>query len=153
MPENLEEAFNAWASEINQDGKKAAAEITTLQIEIDSIEQRQAKLLEELELGDFPRDLLKARMDSLQVKRKGLLMQIEDLKKDASMGNIQPGKKDLQEFCALVASSLRNAEGYNFATFLKRLGVKVTVGKRAEIEIAPVVMTEATPLDGAGDGT
>lgn len=153
VPENLAEAFNQWASEINQDGKKAASEIKGLQTEIDSIELRQAKLLEELELGDFPRDLLKARMESLQAKRKGLLAQVEDLKKDAAMTNVRPGKKDLQEFCALVASSLRNAEGYTFATFLKRLGVKVKLGKRAEIEISPVIMTEDNPLNGAGDGT
>lgn len=153
VPENLEEAFNAWASEINQDGKKAAAEIKTLQIEIDSIEQRQAKLLDELELGEFPRELLKARMDDLQAKRKGVLIQIEDLKKDASMTEIRAGKKDLQEFCALVAAALRNAEGYNFATFLKRLGVRIKLGKRAEIEISPVLMTEDNLLDGAGSGT
>lgn len=150
-PENLSEAFNSWASEMNQDGQKAAVEMKALQAEIDSIELRQTKLLEELELGDFPRDLLRARMDALQAKRKGLLMQIEDLKKDVPMTDIKASKKDLQEFCALVASALRNAEGYNFATSLKRLGVKVLLGKRAEIEVAPVIMTEATPLDGAGD--
>lgn len=150
VPENLAEAFGVWAAEMNQDGKKAASEMKALRIEVDSIERRQAKLLDELELGEFPRELLKARMDDLQAKRKGLLLQIADLEKDSALSDIRPGKKDLQEFCALVAATLRNAEGYSFATFLKRLGVRVTVGKRAEIEIAPVVMTEATPLDGAG---
>ncbi|HMM61498.1 MAG TPA: hypothetical protein PKC25_15370 [Candidatus Rifleibacterium sp.] len=116
------------------------------------LELRQAKLLEELELGDFPRELLKARMETLQAKRKGLLAQIEDLKKDAALGDVKPGKKDLQEFCSLVASSLRQAEGHSFAIVLKRLGVKVKLGKRAEIEISPVIMTEDNPLNGAGDG-
>jgi site-specific DNA recombinase len=150
-PENLVEAFNVWAAEINQDGKKATSEIKALQIEIDSIELRQAKLLEELELGDFPRELLKARMETLQAKRKGLLTQIEDLKKDAILADVKPKKKDLQEFCSLVASSLRQAEGHSFAIALKRLGVKVKLGKRAEIEISPVIMTEDNPLNGAGD--
>ena len=117
------------------------------------LELRQAKLLEELELGDFPRELLKARMETLQAKRKGLLAQIEDLKKDAALGDVKPGKKDLQEFCSLVASSLRQAEGHSFAIVLKRLGVKVKLGKRAEIEISPVLMTEDNLLDGAGSGT
>lgn len=151
VPENLSEAFGLWASEINQDGKKAASEIKAMHVELENLEQRQVKLLEELEIGDFPRDLLKARMEDLQKKKKGLLLQIEDLKKDVSLGDIKPGKKDLQEFCALVASTLRNASGYNFATTLKRLGVKVKLGKRAEIEISPVVMTEDNLLNGAGD--
>lgn len=153
IPENLSEAFNQWGQEINRDEQKAKNELKAVKAELDDIEMRQAKLLEELETGDFPRQILKTRMEALELKRKGLLTQLEDLQKDSGMIDIKPSRADLSEFCSLVYSSVREAEGYNLRETLKRLGVKIIMGNRVEIEISPVIMTRDNLLVGAGSGT
>jgi site-specific DNA recombinase len=148
--DGMVEAFARWTAEVNQDGREAQAKVKKIQAELDLIASRQGKVLEELEVGDFPRDLLKTRMASLEEKRKGLLVQLADLRQDVALV-VQPNRRDLEEFCDLVRSSLVNSSGQVFRETMRRLGVQIFAGKRVEIEVSPVLMTRDTVLLGAGD--
>lgn len=151
-PANLERAFKNWSNELKHDGHKASTALKKLKAEIIVLERRQSKLLDELESGDFPRELLKSRMSDLEAQRKGLLLQAEDLQRDASMAELKPNRADLNEFCAVIRSSLVDSTGKNFREKLLSLGVKITIRETAEIEISPASMTSDIRLLGAGSG-
>lgn len=153
VPERLELAFKKWSAELRNDGKQAAGEIKKLKKELADIETRQARILDELESGDFPRELLKTRLNDLDAKRKGITLQIQDLQKDMGLADIKPKTAGLREYCSIVHASILEAEGINLREKLRKLGVKIIIGNDAEIEVSPVLITGDNLSYGAGNGT
>lgn len=154
-PENVKKSLELYKKELEKNFSGANLEIIKKQRELDLIKKHESKLMDELVLGELPRETVKRKLQELNEEQMRLQACIGNLNKEIGRkSNTVITHSDIKETIQVLHRRLRNSEERQLKDLLETLNLKIKVCENElKIETAPEFLRGCPNGIGAGDGT
>jgi site-specific DNA recombinase len=129
-PANVRTALELYKKEIGDSAKTDAEELTRQQRQLAATQKHESDLMDELHLGDIPREVVKRKLLELADSREKIKGSIERLpEKVGKVTAIEVSENDVRDFVGLLKNRLNVSEGRQLRELLETLHLKVRVCK------------------------